>query len=190
MDNEKGPIVPISFGNKGEKIKYKTISFFDKDINDKNHFAILKTTENGRYVRGNRLFYKINGVEIYTELNNIIFVDSVNNTLFIQEYEHAINEIAPDNPEQKQYIILYTDLDCDDSDEPLRWEACIGREAAYQAIKVNLPVIDLDKSIVLVDNVALKDSLSVRQFVEFLKNADYIDEDINLEDYAFNEDYK
>ena len=189
MDNKKGPIVPITFGNNTDKITYKGISFFDKDINDKNHFAILKTTENGRYVRGNRLFYEINGVQIYTELNNIIFVDSVNNTLFIQEYEHAINEIAPDNPEQKQYIVLYTDLGCEDSSEPLRWEAYIGRDATYQSIKINLPVIDIDKSIVLVDNVALKDSLTVRQFIEFLKNADYIDEEINLEDYAFSEEY-
>jgi hypothetical protein len=189
MDNSKGPIVPISFGDKDKKIVYKGVSFFDQDINNKNQFAILKTTENGKYVRGNKLFYEMNGVQVYTELNNIIFVDSINHTLFIEEYEHAINEIAPDNPEQKQYIVLYTDLGYEDGSEPLRWEAYIGRTNTFQSIKTNLPVIDLDKSLVLVDNVALKDALSVRKFIEFLKNADYIDEEINLEDYSYDENY-
>ena len=187
MFDNKEPIKPISFGKKGEKISYNPIDFLDNSINGKYKKAILKTTENGKYVRGNMLFYKMNGIEIYTDINNIIFVDEANHNLIIRDYENALDEIAPSDPEQKQYIVLYTDNDYDeDNDIPLRWESYVGRDNAYQSIKINLPIIDFDKSIVLVDNVPLKDALTVRQFIEYLKNANIIPEDdVVLEDYDY-----
>ena len=162
-----------------QNFRENPISFMQKDINSETNFAILKTTEGGKYVRGNMLYYSLNGVEIYTDINNIIFVDIENNTLFVREYEKVLNEINPEDPELKQYIMLYTDLGYEeDGDEfPLRWEAVQGRTKAYENIKVNAPVIDIDKSFVLVETVSFKESLSVRSFVEYLKNADMVEED-------------
>lgn len=173
-NRKNSPIVPIEFN---ENFQENPISFIDKDINNETSFAILKTTENGKYMRGNMLFYSLNGVEVYTDPNNIIFVDTINNTLFIKEYSKVINEIAPEDPEQKQYILLYTDLGYEDGDKefPLRWEAVQGRTNAYESIKSNAAVIDVDKSIVIVENVSIKDCLSIRQFVNYIKNADMVD---------------
>lgn len=180
-------VQPISFT---DKVQQSPISFMNNDIDGSDKFAILKTTDNGKYIRGNMLYFSLNGVEIYTQLNNIIFVDTTNNTLFIKEYESVLNDIAPDDPEQKQYIILYTDIGYEDGDDefPLRWEASQGRTKAYENIKVNAPVIDIDKSIVLVESVALKDALSVREFVKYLQNADMVEkDDFNIDDFAGSE---
>lgn len=182
------PIVPIEFT---DKVQENPISFIERDINSATSFAILRTTENGKYMRGNMLFYSLNGVEVYTDPNNIIFVDTINNTLFIKEYSKVINEIAPENPEQKQYILLYTDLGYEDGEDefPLRWEAVQGRKNAYEAIKVNASVIDIDKSIVIVENVSIKDCLTVRQFVNYIKNADMVDkfDDFDIDTYSGSE---
>lgn len=189
----------MDFDKHQDKAVYDAIEFFDPDkgppkddaiifedqsINSDTNFAILKTTQNGKYVRGNMLFYKFNGVEIYTELNNIILVDVLNKALTIKRASEVISEIAPKNPEQKQYIILYVDIGYDESNEiPLRWESYIGRHFAYQSLLSQLPVIDIDRSKVLVDTVPLKDSLSVRKFLEYLKNAQIVPEDdFDLED--------
>ena len=105
----------------------------------------------------------------------------------LKEYEKAVNEINPTNPEEKQYILLYTDIGYENSDEefPLRWEAVSGRTNAYENIKINAPIIDIDKSLVLVETVAFKDSLTVRQFVEYLKNANIIDDStFDVNDYS------
>ena len=183
-------ISPIEFTN---SVKENPISFMNKDTNTETSFAILKTTENGKYVRGNMLFYSLRGVEVYTELNNIIFVDTVNNTLFIKEYSKVINEIAPTDPEERQYIILYTDLgyaedEYGDTEFPLRYESIQGRKNAYESIKINAPIIDIDKSIVLVETVAVKDSLTVREFVNYIKNADMVEEDgFDINDYSGSE---
>lgn len=180
FDPEKGPP------------KRSPILFEEEQINSKDNFAILKTTLGGKYVRGNMLFYKFNGVEIYTDINNIIFVDVLNKVLTIRKDSEIVNEIAPANPEQKQYVILFVDMGYDeDVDIPLRWESYIGRSYAYKALLSNLPVIDLDKSKVLVDNVPLKDSLSVRKFLEYLKNADIVPkDDFDLDDsYEYDGDY-
>lgn len=182
--DKKEIISPIEFV---DKFQESPISFMQNDINGTKQFAILRTTAGGKFVRGNLLYYCLNGVEVYTDINNIIFVDTVNNTLFIKEYAKVINEIAPENPEQKQYIILYTDLGYENSDEefPLRWEAVQGRKNAYDTIKVNASVIDIDKSIVLAETVAFKDSLTVREFVNYLKNSDYIDDDgFDINDFS------
>lgn len=172
------PEVPIEFGEK--KKEEEAISFFDTDVNSETSFAITKLTAGGKFMRGNSLFFSLNGVEIYTEENNIIFVDTLNNTLFIREYDKVVREIAPEDPEQKQYIILYTDIGFEEAGEnefPLRWEAWQGRTGAYESIKINAPIIDIDKSLVLVDNVSIKDSLTVREFINYLKNADIIVDD-------------
>ena len=184
---EKKPIKQaIEFVEKGSV--ESPISTINREINGDTNFAITKLTENGKYVRGNLLFYSLNGVEVYTEANNIIFVDLVNNVLFIREYEKMIQDISPEDPEQKQYIVLYTDISSNESEEeriPLRWEAYTGRMNTYEAIKVNAPIIDIDKSIVVVESVALKDCLSVREFVEYLKNANLAEkDDFDINDYS------
>ena len=179
----------VSFTEPG-KHQSSALSYIEKDINGIDRFAILKTTENGKYMRGNTLYYKINGVEIFTEPTNVIFVDLKNNTVFIKDYEKVANEINPSDPEEKQYILLYTDLGYENSEEefPLRWEAVTGRTEAYNNIKINAPVIDIDKSLVLVETVAMKDSLTVRKFIDYLKNGDIInDESFDINDFSGSE---
>ena len=178
MDNDQNKIIqPVHFNQKNTK--QKPIHFMDQDPNGSTRYAILKTTDNGKWIRGNMLYYSLHGVEIYTELNNVIFVDEANSTLFVREYEKVIKEIDPEKPEEKQYIILYTDLGYTETNEefPLRWEAYTGRQKAYEAIKLNAPVIDIDSSIVLVETAPLKDALTVRAFVNYLQNASLVKED-------------
>ena len=183
---KKKIINPIEFIKSGESYTSAPIEKLEQ-VNGVTSFAILKTTEGGKYMRGNMLYYYLNGVSIYTDANNIIFVDTTNNTMWVREYEKVLKEIEPDNPEEKQYILLYTDL-CYEDDEveyPFRWEAVTGRTNAYENIKINAPVIDLDKSLVLVETVAFKDCLTVRQFVDYLKNANLIEDDtFSTEDYS------
>ena len=191
-DDKPKVISPIEFISPGQKVQENPISFMDNNINGESNFAILKTTDGGKWVRGNMLFYSLNGVEIYTELNNIIFVDTVNNNLFIRDYSKVIEGIAPTDPEQKEYIILYTDLGYEDGDKdfPLRWESVTGRLTCYETIKASLGIIDIDKSIVLVENVTVKDSLTIRQFISYLQNADMVDKnEINLDDYLDSDYY-
>ena len=187
FDQDKKQVVsPIEFN---KKISQPAISFMEKDINTETNFAITSLTENGKYLRGNRLFYSMNGVEVYTDPTNVIFVDTVNKTMFIKEYDKIVKELAPSDPESKQYILLYTDLGYEAMDRetefPLRWEGVIGRTAAYDNIKSNIAVIDIDKSLVLVETVSFKDSLTVREFVNYLKNANLVENDgFNIEDYS------
>ncbi len=161
-----------------------------EEVNKDDCFAISKLTAGGKFVRGNHLFYNMRGIEVYTDINNIIFVDLHNNTLFIKEFAKIEKNINTKDPEERQYILLYTDLGFNDDykDFPLRWESYTGRTAAYDSIKNNLPVIDIDKSIVLTDNVPLKDAISVREFIDHIQNAGFVDPDeIDLDNYSSSE---
>lgn len=186
---EKKIINPVTFVKPGEKYQQNPISKIENDINGITRFAILKTTENGKWLRGGMLFYELDGVSIYTEDTNIIFVNTDTKTMFVRDNERVLNEINPTDPEQKQYIILFTDLgyaDTQDTEEfPLRWESVTGRTQAYETIKANADVIDIDKSIVLAETVAIKDALSVREFTNYIKNSNIIDDDsFDINDYA------
>ena len=183
---KKRIINPIEFVKPGDSYAVAPIEKLEQ-VNGITSFAILKTTEGGKYMRGNMLYYHLNGVSIYTDANNVIFVDTTNNTMWVREYEKVLKEIEPDNPEQKQYVMLYTDLCYEDEETeyPLRWEAVTGRTNAYENIKINAPVIDLDKSLVLVETVAFKDCLTVRQFIDYLQNSSLIEDDtFRTEDYS------
>ena len=193
MFNEKPKARPaISFVD-DDSWKKKVISKIEDDINGVTKFAITKLTAGGQWMRGGLLFYSLDGVEIYTDPKNVIFVDTVNKTMFVREYEKVIKQLNPENPEEKQYIMLYMDLGYDDEnlgveEFPLRWEAVTGRTNAYENIKTNAAVIDIDRSLVLAETVSVKDSLSVRQFMDYLKNSNIInDESFDINDYAGSE---
>lgn len=182
--DEKEVMEAISFVEKGTRPK--AIEKIDHNVNGPRRFAITKLTENGKYVRGKLLYYCFNGVNIYADLNGVIFVDLDNKTCFIKNYDKLENEVNPVDPEQRHYVILYTDLgyEAADGDFPLRWESVTGRTEAYENIKINAPIIDIDKSIVLVETVALKDALTVREFMNHLKNSEIIvDESFDINDY-------
>lgn len=157
----------------------------EEEINSEDGYAILATTENGKWVIGNRLFYELNGVRIYTELDNVIFVNPNMNTMVIKKMERVQQEINPTNAEERQYILLYTEIGYEEAENelPLRWEAVTGRSQAYEACKINAPLIDLDHSIVIVENVSVDKALSVREFIEYMHNAKYVDDDFDVTDF-------
>lgn len=165
----------------------------ESESNGPDRFAILKTTDNGKYIRGNMLFYKYKGIEIYTEINNAIFVDTINDTISVKDYGKTLEEINPTDPENKQYVlIIVSDEDAeDDGLNMYTWDAMIGRTTMYKYIVDNIEskYMDPDKSIVLTDNVALKDALTVTQFVNYLKNGNLVPEDdFNIDDYRSGDD--
>lgn len=191
-DPANKPFNPIIFHDDSFK-GFKPITNIESEINGEDRYAISSLTDNGKYVVNGFLFFRFNGVDIYTDKNNIIFVDEINKRLFIREYAKVSNEIKPSNPETKQYIILYTDIGGDESDNefPFRWEACQGRLNAYEYIKSNAPIIDIDKSIIVVEDVPIKDCLTIRQFVKHLKNSNMVDEydGFEIDDYYGSDEY-
>lgn len=177
-------ISPISFLPKGKKIN--PFYSLDDHPNDKNKFAILSSTENGKYVVGDLLCFRYNGVEIITELNNAIFVDTVAKTVFIKDYHKVKEEITPINPEERQYILLMKTNNM--KHEEYIWEAMQGRLTAYQYIQDNIDELEFDpeESFVLVDTVPYKDALTVAAFVRYLKNAELVDinDGFDIDDYC------
>lgn len=178
-------VQPIQFSDEAKK--NKIISFYNKNINTDTRFAITKDTEGGKYIRGEFIYFKLDGVEIYTDKNNIIFVDTINKSLTVRDYEKISGSVSPTDPEKRNYIVLYTDYGYESAENefPLRWESYTGRTNTYESIKANLPVVNIDKSIVIAENVTVKDALSIREFISYLQNAEYVDkEEINLDNYS------
>lgn len=190
FNNKKKVISPVEFLKPGEQYQQSPISKIENDINGITRFAILKTTDNGKWLRGNMLYYEMNGVSIYTEDTNIIFVNTETKTMFIRDNNKVEAEINPVSPEEKEYIILYTDIGYETAEEefPLRWESVVGRTSVYENIKANIEVIDPDKSLVLAETVSLKDALTVREFMNYLKNSGLvIDKYFDINDYSGDE---
>jgi hypothetical protein len=131
------------------------------------------------------IHYSINGWDLITDSDNAIFVDNINKTAFIREYSRALREIAPENPEERQYVILVYDASGEDLNE---WVAVMGRTNAYEYIKSHAYTMDVGNSIVITENVPLKDALTVSQFVHYLKNGDIIGDDgFYIEEYEETE---
>lgn len=175
---------PIHF--KESEYKFKPIQPFDRLINGRNKFAITSSTGNGKYVRSGFLYYKLDSVEIYAPLNSVLMIDTAEKTVFIKEDKNLSSSISPSDPELIEYVILFTDIGYESEDEPFRWIKIQGRSRAYQSIKDNATMINIDQSFIIAETVALKDALSIREFCEYLKNAEVIDpnDDFDINDYA------
>lgn len=184
-ENPKGRQA-IYFIEDGEDYHVNPIYSIDEEKNSPDRFVIVKTTGNGRFLIGNKIHYRFNGIDIITDSDNAIFVDTINKTVFVREYEKALNEIAPVDPEKRQYVMLLYDPYSEDHNT--EWQSVEGRTAAYNYIKTHIELFDPKQSIVLTDNVALKDALTVSQFVKYLKNGDIIGDDgFDIEEFEMQE---
>lgn len=175
---------PFVFYKKNDSVK--PFASLDENVNTPSKFAILKTTENGKYIRGGQLWFKMNGVEIFTDINNIIYVDMDNNTFIVRDGRKVIEEIAPVDPEKRQYVLL---MKCTDNNTDFyQWESMEGRITTYNYIVDNIDVLNIDpeQSFVLTENVALKDALNIAEFIRYLKNSELVEEDgFNIEEYIY-----
>ena len=187
--DEKKIINPIHTVTNGVE---KPIYEIKDQINSNNRFVITKDTDDGKYVRGNLIFYSINGVEIYAEINDAIYVDLINKTATVRKFSEIEDDNTIIDPEEKQYAILFvpTGYDEEDNDIDCRWSAVQGRTNAYELIKYTVEnyEIDVTRSLVLTDNVKFKDSLSLVQFVDYIKNSNFVkDDDFDIQYYAEEE---
>lgn len=181
IDPDDKPKKPFTFIEKDKK--EKAFTFVKDDINDINHFVINRLTDNGAYVKGGMLWFRINGVDVFTDVNHSIFVNKKNNSVVIKSADNLKNlEEDKVDPELRQYIILI--YGAEDQDV-YRWESMTGRTITYEYIRNNIEDIDPDKSIILTENVPIKDAFTVSQFVKYLKNGNLIEEDdFNIEYYS------
>lgn len=177
---------PIYFIGKDEQWQVNPIYKLDDSPDTPNRFVIVKTTANGKYLVGDMIHYNYKGVEIITDSTNAIFVDKINETVFVREFDKALRSISPEDPERRQYVILMVGYDNEYEDDMFQWSSVTGRTGAYEFIKMYAYVMDIERSIVLTDNVVFKDALTVSQFVHYLKNSQMVpDDDFDIDDYAY-----
>jgi len=182
IDPDDAPKKPFTFVENKEQ-KQQAFSFLNDNINSDTKFVINRLTDNGAYVKGGMLYFRINGVDIFTDINHSIFVDKKNNSVVIKTAENLANIEDKTDPELRQYIILIYNTN-PELDE-FRWESMTGRTVMYDYIKNNIEDIDPDHSIILTENVAIKDAFTVSQFVKYLQNASLVEEDdFDIEMYS------
>lgn len=175
---------PLFFFDKEKGYTVNPIYMIDEQINTNTKFAINKNTDKGKWVRSGMLFYKYQNLEIYTDINNVIFVDLESNVVFIKDYDKIEQEINPVDPEKRQYIILFDAEDL--GEEPYTWESIEGRTNTYTYIRDNIDWLNFNpqKSIILTENVAFKDALTVSQFIKHLQNSGLVEEDgFDIDEY-------
>ena len=186
IDPDDAPKKPFTFVQNKEQ-KQQAISFLNDNINSDIKFVINRLTDNGAYVKGGMLYFRINGVDIFTDINHSIFVDKKNNSIVIKPADNLANIEDKTDPELRQYIILI--YNTNPEMEEFRWESMTGRTIVYKYIKNNIEDIDPDHSIILTENVAVKDAFTVSQFVKYLQNASLVEEDdFDIEMYSNSEE--
>ena len=192
MDNkfyDQGAIVaPFTFGEKNKAVK--PFYNIEDELNNREHFAILKTTANGKFVRGDMLFYEFNGVTISTSINNIIFVNVTDRSVTILPQKGQSEITAPVDPEDRQYILLLWCDETNNSEDHYIWRSMTGRTYTYNYIKNNIDneLFNVKKSFVLTENVPYKDALSIYQFINYIKNGNLVeDDDFDIESYVLDD---
>lgn len=182
------PQQAVYFIENGNDFRVNPIYNIEDTPNTPQRFVILKTTANGKFLIGDMIHYNLGGYDIITDAENAIFVDTVNKTAFVRNYGKALREIAPENPEERQYILLIIPNNMEEYDDMIPWVSMIGRTAMYDYIKLNVEDIDVSQSVILTDNVAFKDALTVSQFVKYLHSADIVNDDFDISEFDNVED--
>ena len=175
-NHDPKPINPLVFLEKGQKVPAKSpLIFLDREETS-TMFSITKLTDNGKYVKGGMLYYKMFDVEIMADIDATIYVNLAEKS-YIVKLNKSNESIQSQDPVTQQYVILLYSVS-DDSSECV-WMSVEGRENCYNLIKeqISTYLYDPDHSIVLTGSVSLDDCLTVTEFVNYLKNSNVIEED-------------
>ncbi len=185
-NHDPKPINPFIFLDDQPKKAESPLIFLDKESNSQDVFAITKTTDNGRYVKGGMLYYKMFDVEIFADLEATIYVNLIEKSYTVK-LNKSNNSVAPTNAETQQYVIMFSPID---EEEEYIWKSIEGRQNCYELIKQEMVgyLYDPDKCFVLTGAVSLNDCLSVTEFVNYLKNGnfDFADDDFEISLYQIN----
>ena len=106
--------------------------------------------------------------------------------VIVKDGKKVLNEITPTDPETRQYVLLMKCID--NNTEFYQWESMEGRTETYNYIVDNIDILNIypEESFVLTENVALKDALTIAEFVRYLKNSELVEEDgFNIEEYIY-----
>lgn len=106
----------------------------------------------------------------------------------ILEGRKLINPVRRIKPgENIKYLLL---IKVPNSDETF-WEIIEGRESAYEYIKNNITIIDVDESFIIANKmkeIDLDKMHTIYHFVKFAKNENNIVDEFDIDDYISNID--
>lgn len=162
------------------------IYFSDDDKRNSIHFfehnesgEIIISKNDKMCIRGDKLYFKYNDIDIYTELDNVICIDTDNDIIKIMRYK----ELSP--PDEREYLVLLSYYDESISNT---YQGVVGRQNVFDYIKSIVEDIDINKSIILAETVEFRNAISIYDFMkecilsESVKNDDGFDiEEYNLE---------
>lgn len=92
-------------------------------------------------------------------------------------YEEKTNIIDND----KIYIVLYYGIK--ENNDIKSFEILKGRVATYKYLKGISEFININESKVITDNVLLEESLSVYEFIKYIKNQYNVDDNFDIDKY-------
>lgn len=92
-------------------------------------------------------------------------------------YEEKANIIDND----KIYIVLYYGIK--ENNDIKSFEILKGRVATYKYLKGISEFININESKVITDNVLLEESLSVYEFIKYIKNQYNVDDNFDVDKY-------
>ena len=139
---------------------------------------IVISKNNPENIIAGRLFVEFNGSKIFTDINNIILINKSDNTIQI------INHKELSAPEEREYLILLKYPDNFD-DESCRYISILGRQETFDHIKLIASEIDVNESIILAETTALKDSISVYEFMKQMIDKELVENNdgFDIDDY-------
>ena len=119
------------------------------------------TKKNIGNVRGNMIYTRLGGYDIYAPLDSVISIDSEQRNVFIFDKED--NTTSPAN--ERQYLLLFVSQDESEIDD-FMWIMTYGRQEAFNQIVELADVMNLQESLILAETVRLKGAISMYSFVK------------------------
>lgn len=129
---------------------------------EQSEYRSIITKNNIGNIRGNKLYTRVGGYDIFTSLNDTIIVDTSNRNVIIQREEEETLTPA----DERKYLLLLTSND--DSEEGLsnEWFSVIGRQEAFDLIVLFADNIDIQNSYILAETIRMKDAIPVFSFLK------------------------
>ena len=129
---------------------------------------------------GNYVYFKADKYDLYVPLNDTIVVDELGRNIVV--YDQADESLTPAN--ERNYLILCATVDGSGGQEYLSIK---GRQNVFDTIVDMADVLDFQESIILAETTALKDAISLFEFMKMCVDKELVENRTGFDPYEYGD---
>ena len=151
-------------------------------IGEGGDFEEIITKNTPQAVRGNQIWTRVGGYDLFTDINNTIIIDKRGANILVLGNKIE-DEITPVN--EREYLLLLVGAEDTEFEDTFR--GIVGRQNVFDTVVGIVDLIDMHESKILAETTQLKGAITVWDFMKMCVDKDLVENPTGFDPYEYED---